>query len=157
MLLSDNVSEVSQCWIDLVDKTLSNTTPGATARITPLVDNWVHVELTTAAYTNTTANAQFGVVSVAGAGAALRTTGSFKMWGGQVEPASAFPTSPILTSATSVSRSSDTASLHIATGSHQLSWLFAEGNVHDQVVDGGTYPAPTSLQAIVRRVIAKAI
>lgn len=152
MLLSDNVSEVSQCWIDLVDKTLSNTTPGATARITPLVDNWVHVELTAGAYTSTTANAQFGVISVVGSGVSTRTGGSYYIWGGQVEKDEYTGSSPIITLANSVTRPPDALLLNTAIGPQTVTLHFADGTWQNSSHSGGAYAVPTSSydKAIVR-------
>lgn len=152
LLLSDNVSEVSQCWLDLVDKTISNASPGATVRLIPLVDNWMHLELTTGAFASTTSNAQFGVVAVTGIGSPTRLGGSYRMWGGQVEQGAALATSPILTASGPTTRASDTIIFNLNTGPQRVTIVLSDGSAFDEFVPGGPY-TPTGLsQHLIRRV-----
>lgn len=154
LLLSDNVSEVSQCWLDLVDKTISNASPGATVRLIPLVDNWMHLELTTGAFASTTSNAQFGVVGVIGIGSTSRFAGSYKMWGGQVERGAVQATSPILTSGVSAAQAADNVTFKLPTGPQQATIDVASGGPLEQTVPGGDYTPIGLPQFTIRRIVA---
>ena len=154
VLLSDNVSEVSQCWLDLVGKTVSNASVGAAVRLIPLTDDWMHLELTTGAFASTTSNAQFGLVAVTGIGSTSRFAGSYKMWGGQVEQGATLGTSPILTSGGPTARAFDNIAFNLVAGPQQVTICFLDGSSFNEFVPGEPY-APSGLaQHVVRRVLA---
>ncbi len=156
-LISDNVSVVRQTWIDLVDKTVGNVTAGSTATLTPLIDGWVHVALTTTPFPNTTGGGQFGVVAVEAMGNAIRTTGSYKIWGGQLEIDTNNSTSPILTYGTGSSRSSDMVALLMPPGQQSLVLHMQDGTTRSAQTIGEGYSIPNDLRVSIMRCVSAAL
>lgn len=144
-LISDNVSVVRQTWIDLVDKTVGNVTAGSTATLTPLIDGWVHVALTTTPFPNTTGGGQFGAISVEGMGSVGRISGSFKMWGGQVERDAATPTSPIYTIGAATARAADKLNLLLPSADQVLTYYLADGSEITRPYSGAPSEIPADL------------
>lgn len=152
IVLSDNVSVVRECWVDLLEKAASNASPGSTARLTPLADDWLGLELIAANFPNTTGSGAIGAISVASMGSTARIAGSYKMWGGQLEKGETISTSPILTEGAALARAADNAVLHLPPGSQQLSLELADGTTQLVSVPGGNYALPVNpTQPVIRR------
>ncbi|WP_332699071.1 phage head spike fiber domain-containing protein [Devosia sp.] len=153
IVLSDNVSVVRECWVDLLEKVASNTSPGSTARLTPLADDWLGLELIAANFPNTTGSGAMGIISVASIGNTVRQSGSYKMWGGQLERGQTTATSPILTTGMAVTRVADDAILHLPVGSQSVTFDLTDGLSQTLSTQGGNYTIPVDLQrSVVRRV-----
>lgn len=157
MVLSDNISVVRECWIDLVDRLIGNISPGSTARLVELADGWLHIELTAGPFPTTTPNAQLGVVSALAMGDPARLPGSYKMWGGQTEKDQVSATSPILTFGTAGARAADHVTLALPTGGQSMRIDSADNSTQTFAVAGGNYSVPPNLLSVpVHRIIATA-
>jgi hypothetical protein len=123
-LLSDNVSFVHECRIDIVDKVISYLSSGTTARIIELGNGWVEVQMLTGDFPSTTALAQLSIYSTAGLGSTTRQAGEYGMWGGQVELGATFATSPILTGGATVTRAGDLLTATVPDGGRAFAFDF---------------------------------
>lgn len=144
IVLSDNVSFVNNCWVDLLAGTVSNLSTGASAEL--IATAWGYrLEFVTGAYPNTTANSQMQVIAVAGLGNTTRAAGNYKMWGGQVEKDQVTATSPILTSGATATRAADNVLVDMPAGTFDAHVIF--DNDSTQVVAGiaDNWAIPTNL------------
>ncbi|MFN4211117.1 MAG: hypothetical protein ACK4G5_11145 [Devosia sp.] len=158
IVLSDNVSLVRECWVDLVDKVTSHVSPGSTATLTPLIDNWLHFELIAANFPNTTGSGAIGIISVTALSNTTRLAGSYKMWGGQLEKEQVKATSPILTTGTTDARSADNVTLHLPQGPQRLHIQGSEGMTDAIVVSGEDYFLSLDFAgAVIRNIVATAV
>lgn len=124
VILSDNVSMVKQCWVDLVGKVVGNISAGCTASIKEYANGWLELNLITNEYPNTTTFGQFSLYSAAGMGSATREAGNYAMWGGQVELNTTFCTPMILTNGSAATRTGNIPMTTVPAGARAFIFEF---------------------------------
>lgn len=144
--LSDGVSSVKGVWLNLETMRLgSGYGSPDSVRLDAYGNGW-HRLMVTGDLSNTTADARLISFATTGNGSTTRQSGSYGIWGAQVE-AGLVATSPILTHGSGGTRASDNLSLHLPETRGDLTLTFASGDqiLASQSGDVALAPPPTPL------------
>ncbi len=140
--ISDNVSSVHACWIDLLTGAVSDVTAGAAVSVTNLANGWMLLSLITGLWPATQSSNQVSIIVSQAMGSTTRVAGSYRMWAGQYERAADFSTSPIITNGLPAARAADALTFTVPPLTGNVEAVYADDSTEAFSLPAGPWAIP---------------